>query len=100
MNVLDAYASSHGGLAVQSPVDIVFSEHDVLQPDVAYFSAPRAAALHLRRPVRIAPDLVVEVRSPSTESTDRGRKVQTFERFGVPEYWIVDPEAPLSKCCG
>jgi Uma2 family endonuclease len=34
------------------------------------------------------------VLSPSTRQTDRGRKLQTFARFGVPEYWIVDPDAP------
>jgi Uma2 family endonuclease len=32
--------------------------------------------------------------APSTEATDRGRKLQAFARFGVPEYWIVDPDAP------
>lgn len=41
------------------------------------------------------PDLVVEVLSPSTEATDRGKKLQTFARFGVPEYWIVDPRVAM-----
>ena len=35
----------------------------------------------------------IEVLSPSTASTDRGRKMRTFARYGVPEYWIVDPLA-------
>ncbi len=37
------------------------------------------------------PDLCVEILSPSTEATDRGRKLQMFARYGVSEYWIVDP---------
>ena len=41
--------------------------------------------------IRHAPDLCVEILSPSTEVTDRGRKLQMFARYGVPEYWIVDP---------
>ena len=38
-------------------------------------------------------EMAVEVLSRSTEARDRGRKMQTFARFGVPEYWIVDPVA-------
>jgi Uma2 family endonuclease len=43
--------------------------------------------------IRIAPDLCVEVLSPSTAKRDRGAKMQTFARFHVQEYWIADPEA-------
>ena len=49
---------------------------------------------HLIRPdavTRHAPDVAVEVLSPSTAAADRGRKMRTFARYGVPEYWIVDP---------
>jgi Uma2 family endonuclease len=88
---LDAYAESAGGFAVPSPIDIVFSDYDVLQPDVVYFQPSRVHFIDLDRAIRHAPDLCVEILSPSTEATDRGRKLQMFARYGVPEYWIVDP---------
>ena len=89
--LLDSYARETGGDALFAPLDIVFDEYDVVQPDVVFFSAERR---HLLRPdvvVRIAPDIAVEVLSPSTAATDRGRKMRMFARYGVREYWIVDP---------
>jgi len=88
---LRRYASMHGGFSVDSPIDIVFSEYDVLQPDLVVFTANRAHLVDLDRVIRDAPDLCVEILSPSTEATDRGRKMQLFARYLVPEYWIVDP---------
>ena len=91
--ILDAYARSSGGTALVAPLDIVFDEFDVLQPDVLFFRAERAHLLQPDAVTRHAPDIVVEVLSPSTAATDRGRKMRTFARYGVPEYWIVDPVA-------
>ena len=64
----------------------------MVQPDLVVVTADR---LHIVTPTAIqgAPDLVVEVLSPSTAPVDRGPKFETYARFGVPEYWIVDPEA-------
>jgi Uma2 family endonuclease len=81
----------HGGFAIGSPIDIVFSDYDVLQPDVVYFGPARAHLVDLDHAIRHAPDLCVEILSPSTEATDRGRKLPMFARYGVPEYWIIDP---------
>jgi Uma2 family endonuclease len=81
----------HGGFAVSSPIDIVLSDYDVVQPDVVLFGPARAHLIDLDQVIRHAPDLCVEILSPSTEATDRGRKLQMFARYGVPEYWIVDP---------
>jgi len=52
-------------------------------------AAPYGVPLFRQR--RAAPDLAVEVLSRSTEARDRGRKMRLLARFGVPEYWIVDP---------
>ena len=75
---LRALCHEHGGFAVGSPIDIVFSEYDVLQPDVVFFRPERAHLVDLDRAIRHAPDLCVEILSPSTEATDRGRKLQMF----------------------
>jgi Uma2 family endonuclease len=91
--MLHRYAHEHGGLAGDAPLDMVFSEFDVLQPDVVYFSRDRAHLVDLNRVIRDAPDLCVAVLSPSTAATDRGKKMQMFARYGVREYWIVDPTA-------
>ena len=71
----------HGGFAVSSPIDIVFSEHDVLQPDVVFFGPARAHLIDLHTAIRYAPDLCIEILSPSTAATDRGRKLQMFARY-------------------
>ena len=89
--IFDDYASKTGGLAVASPIDIVFSEYDVVQPDIVFLSAASLRSVSLDAPIRRSPDLAVEVLSSSTASNDRGRKMRMFQRYGVPEYWIVDP---------
>ena len=74
-----------------APFDVVFSDHDVVQPDILYVSRRRTAII---TPANIqgAPDLAVEVLSPSTERHDRGYKRELYARHGVREYWLVDPD--------
>jgi Uma2 family endonuclease len=69
----------------------VFSDYDVLQPDVVYFKGERRHLIDLDHVIRHPPDLCVEVLSPSTEASDRGRKMRMFARYCVPEYWMIDP---------
>ena len=93
VRLFDDYIAKRGGLVLTAPLDVVLDDFDVVQPDVLFFRAERR---HLVRPhavTRHAPDIVVEVLSPSTAATDRGRKKRLFARHGVPEYWIVDPPA-------
>jgi Uma2 family endonuclease len=88
---LHAYAETTGGIVLASPIDIVFTEKNVLQPDIVCFTAARRHHVELDRAIRVPPDVAVEVLSPGTAANDRGRKLKMFERFGVPEYWILDP---------
>ena len=80
------------GRLYTAPVDIHFSPTDVLNPDVMFVRADR---LHIVGPsyLTAAPDIVVEVLSPSTRNRDLGVKPALYERFGVLEYWVFDPQA-------
>jgi Uma2 family endonuclease len=88
---LREYAKRAGGIALITPIDIVFDEYNVLQPDIAFFVASRRHLVQPDTVTRSRPDVVVEVISPSTVGNDLGRKKATFARFGVPEYWLLDP---------
>ena len=93
VRILDDYIVRSGGIVLTAPLDIVFDEFDVVQPDVLFFRAERRHLLQPHTVTRHAPDIAIEVLSPSTATTDRGRKMGIFARYRVPEYWIVDPVA-------
>jgi Uma2 family endonuclease len=81
------------GTALAGPVDVKFSPFTVLVPDLVYFTAERFARVVNEKHATAAPDLVVEILSPGTRRRDKGRKRAVYDREGVGEYWIVDPEA-------
>ena len=74
-----------------APCDVLLSNHDVVQPDLLFVSRERAHLLRVGDAVRGAPDLVVEILSPSTADRDLGYKHTLYARHGVTEYWLVDP---------
>jgi len=84
------------GAVFAAPLDVVFSDLDVVEPDLIYISRERAGVL-TEQHVRGAPDLVVEILSPGTRRTDEITKRKLYERFGVAEYWVVDPELDAVK---
>ena len=85
------YRRVNGGQVFYAPLDIVLSEFDVLQPDLMYFGPQTATRLRPDEYIRSPPDLAIEVLSPSTAKIDRGRKRDLLERYGLREYWVVDP---------
>ena len=74
-----------------APLDTIMDEFTVVQPDILFVSQDRVAEVVKER-IEGAPDLVVEVLSPSTFHKDLRRKMRVYSQFGVREYWIVDPE--------
>jgi Uma2 family endonuclease len=77
------------GTVFISPADVRFTESDVVQPDVFFVRKDR---LHLVDAYMDgAPDLAVEVLSPSTKKHDGEHKRALFARHGVAEYWLVEP---------
>ena len=90
---LYVFVRSNGlGAVYFAPRDVVFSDTDAVQSDLMFISNER---LHIdtERAVRGAPDLVVEILSPSTAERDRTFKRALYARHGVKEYWLVDPAA-------
>ena len=75
-----------------APCDVVLSDTDVVQPDLLFISGAREHII-TEQNVRGAPDLVIEILSPSTAEKDLGEKHELYGRHGVLEYWIVDPVA-------
>jgi Uma2 family endonuclease len=80
-----------------APFDVVFTQIDVVEPDVMFMSSERAAAILKSANVQGVPELVVEVGSPSTRRRDETVKRGLYERAGVSEYWVVDPEPDVIR---
>ena len=74
-----------------APFDVVFSNHDVVQPDVVFVSNEREHII-TQSNIQGAPDLVIEVLSPSTAHRDRTFKRALYARNGVREFWLVDTD--------
>ncbi len=94
-NALFNFVNARGlGEVLASPVDVILSDEDVLQPDIVYVSISRASILAAEG-IQGGPDLCVEVLSDRSEALDRGATRVLYARHGVAEYWIVDPDAGL-----
>jgi Uma2 family endonuclease len=83
------YADRTGAAILFADTDVRFDEATVYRPDISVYRTGRIAPTVDR--LVVAPDLVVEVLSPSNRGLDLITKKKDYERFGVGEYWVVDP---------
>ncbi|MEX0669256.1 MAG: Uma2 family endonuclease [Pirellulales bacterium] len=79
------------GVVYDAPVDVQITDHDIVQPDLVVVLAPRTQMITPTK-IKGVPDLIVEILSPSTASNDLSLKKRLYERMGVAEYWIADPD--------
>jgi Uma2 family endonuclease len=80
------------GEVFYSPIDVVLSNEDVVQPDILFIEKDRFHIIG-ESAIHGAPDLLVEILSLSTAERDRTLKKTLYARSGVKEFWIVDPTA-------
>ena len=85
------------GRVFMAPLDVVFTQFDVVEPDLLFVSEARAADILTAKHVTGAPDVVVEIGSPSTRKRDETIKRRLYERSGVSEYWVVDPDPDVVR---
>jgi Uma2 family endonuclease len=83
--------SNNYGIAMYAPVDVCFDEGNVVQPDLLYIPDSRKEIIQKR--IEGAPDLIIEILSPSNAYYDLRQKKDIYQKFGVKEYIIVDPVA-------
>jgi Uma2 family endonuclease len=97
--LLDAFERSSGAIRVfPSPLDVVIRRSPLRtrQPDILVISEARcteAGGLDMEGPITVAPELVIEVLSPSESRGSIGEKLADFQHIGVQECWVVSPQA-------
>jgi Uma2 family endonuclease len=83
---------NHFGEVWTAPLDVRLGEDTALQPDLIFISNARAGIIQ-ENWIAGPPDLVVEVLSPSTAAHDRATKLPVYAQAGVPQVWLIDPQA-------
>jgi len=89
--ILFDIADKHDADAMSAPLDVVFADRVVLQPDLIYVENARRSQV-IKGVMHGAPNLVIEIISPSYPSCDRKKKFKLYQKYGVPEYWLFDPQ--------
>lgn len=85
------------GEVFNAPLDVTPLDFNVVQPDLFYVSGEQKA---LVKDIRIdgAPELVIEVLSPSSKRKDRLQKMRIYQEAQVQHYWILDPQEKTLEC--
>ena len=84
------------GRVLEAPYDVMLSEENVVQPDILFVRKERAGIIGEMN-LQGAPDIVIEILSEGTRRKDMEVKKKIYAGFGVPEYWIVDPETATAE---
>ena len=84
--------AKHLGEVFLAPCDVVLCEITVVQPDLLFVSSEHQGILTDAN-IQGPPDVIAEILSPSTRQRDLGIKRNLYAKYGVLEYWIVDPDA-------
>lgn len=90
---LGIYLAAHPGIGrvFLAPLDVVFTVHDVVEPDLLFVASDQPVIM-TEKNIQGAPAIVVEVVSRTTRRRDERVKKELFDRGGVREYWIIDPD--------
>ncbi len=88
--VLDDFCNKIKGKTYFSPIDVYLDEHNVYQPDLILLTSDSLNKIS-DRGIEGTPELVVEILSPSNSHIDRYQKKEAYHKFGVKEYWMIDP---------
>jgi Uma2 family endonuclease len=83
-------AKAKAGKVYTAPIEVYLDEENIFEPDVLYIKPDSKCKVEAKR-LNGAPNLVVEVLSPSTAKYDKQQKYEAYEKHGVEEYWIIDP---------
>ncbi|SFA90382.1 Endonuclease, Uma2 family (restriction endonuclease fold) [Lentibacillus halodurans] len=81
-------------IILYAPVDLILSTDEVRQPDIVLIHRERKHLMR-KRGIEGAPDLVIEILSPSTLKRDKIDKLDIYARYKIPEYWIVEPNTGM-----
>jgi Uma2 family endonuclease len=91
--ILERAEEATDGLMLISPMDVILSDDTILQPDLLYVAKERRGIVKNR--VEGPPDLVMEILSPDSDRRDKTEKLDLYAKYGVAEYWIIDPSSQV-----
>lgn len=79
------------GELLAAPMDVLFTEHDTFRPDLLFISKERLSIIGKNK-IEGTPDLVVEILSPSNDTSEMSYKKHIYGSTGVKEYWLINVE--------
>src|SRR5579871_1433380 len=80
------------GVAIYAPVDVYLDEFNIPEPDIMWVAENSTTCEITENRLIGAPDLVIEILSPSTAKRDKTDKFNLYEKHGSREYWLIDPD--------